>query len=699
MNTIGLIIIYVACVLTTLFFTYRSFENDTRIGRKISLFFALVAADCAMHVPVLIISKTFPASIIFSIQMIMEVWLFVVLYDLSLNINRKDENAKDKTAFLAMCGLAAVDTVLLILNPLKHWMFELETVNLEGLSLFTTIKHIPIVIHYAVLIIITASAIYSNLGRKKNDSVANDQNYNSICCIYIIIAVNAVMYMLFGYAGLDISPIIYCGCAIALYVIHGNMGNYILRMITRNDMLDRLGVMIIMFDEDGLLFDFSSKAAEILDFNEDYIGVLDENMFVDGRLGIDEEYLIDGTSVEFALMVGGKRLCYNFDFHSLTDERGHKIGNVYVLNDITDLQSMYSDIEEEMICNPITGMYDEEVLEVMLREYDSSEYMPVCVAVMDINGLSIVNDIMGVLEGDRMLKFCNEVLKTQLRIEDFTAVNGCETVIIMPGFRESQAIGMMNFVKEMINYQVDFPIFLSVEYGVAEKNDDATTLSDVLETARKAMRCKKLLNPYSSQSFIVSELNKHMDTLGISSPERRSRICKNAAMIAEKMNLSDENISETELLAALYDVGKLTLSDSILRKEGALTEKEWEDVKMMPLKGFYILNSNKDLNEISSYLLAQSERWDGSGYPNALSRGNIPIQARIVSLVAAYEAITVGTVYRAARSEEEAVEELLKCSGTQFDPAIVEIFVKIIEDKNVGAESEFIKKIFSEGIN
>ena len=166
------------------------------------------------------------------------------------------------------------------------------------------------------------------------------------------------------------------------------------------------------------------------------------------------------------------------------------------------------------------------------------------------------------------------------------------------------------------------------------------------------------------------------------------------------MNLSDENISEIELLAALYEIGKLTLSDSILCKKDALTDKEREDVRMIPLKGFYILNSNKALNKISSYLLAQRENWDGSGYPYGLSGEDIPIQSRIVSLVSAYELITNGTVYRSARSEEEAVDELLRCSGTQFDPDIVKIFINEIHNKEIiGAEREFIENMFPEGIN
>lgn len=700
MNTIGFIIIYVACVLTTLFFLCKSFENDTRIGKRISVMLALAAIDCAIYVIALIISTELPTSIIQSIQMSIGAWLFVILYDMSLNINLKYESSGEKIALIVMLVLVIGDAVLLVLNPMNQWMFEFRTVSMEGKLFFTMIKHVPIAIHYIILFFITAFAIYSTAERKKKDSVANAKKYDAVFYIYTIIAINALMYLLFSYVGPDISSIIYCGCAIILYLIHGNTGMYILRMFSRNDMLDRLGAMVVMFDADGFLFDFSSKAGEILNFNKDYIGVLDENMFVDGRLGMDADYLIDGTTVELMLMVENERRCYNFDFHRLTDDKGHKIGSIYVLHDITSLQNMYSDIEEEMICDPITGMYDEEVLEVKLREFDSPEYMPVCIAVMDINGLSIVNDMMGVSEGDRMLKFCNEVLKTQLRIEDFTAVSNCETVIIMPGFTEAQAMGRMSFVKEIISYQVDFPIFLSIEYGVAEKNNDSVMLADVLGAARNAMRCKKMLNPYSSHSFIVKELNEHVDVLGISSIERRKRICKNAVMVAEKMNLSDENISEIELLAALYEVGKLTLSDSILCKKDALTDKEREDVRMIPLKGFYILNSNKALNKISSYLLAQRENWDGSGYPYGLSGEDIPIQSRIVSLVSAYELITNGTVYSSARSEEEAVDELLRCSGTQFDPDIVKIFINEIHNKEIiGAEREFIENMFPEGIN
>jgi HD-GYP domain-containing protein (c-di-GMP phosphodiesterase class II) len=124
----------------------------------------------------------------------------------------------------------------------------------------------------------------------------------------------------------------------------------------------------------------------------------------------------------------------------------------------------------------------------------------------------------------------------------------------------------------------------------------------------------------------------------------------------------------------LHDIGKIGIDDRILNKPGKLSEEEWVIMKKHPEIGYRIAISLPELSSVAEYILTHHERWDGKGYPKGLIGEEIPLLSRILAVADAYDAITEERVYRKKRSREEALEEIMNHSGTQFDPAIVEIF-------------------------
>jgi HD-GYP domain-containing protein (c-di-GMP phosphodiesterase class II) len=125
----------------------------------------------------------------------------------------------------------------------------------------------------------------------------------------------------------------------------------------------------------------------------------------------------------------------------------------------------------------------------------------------------------------------------------------------------------------------------------------------------------------------------------------------------------------------VHDLGKLGIADEILRKEGALTEDEWRQMRRHPAIGAQILE-HAGMRDIAEWVGAHHERLDGKGYPSGLSGPDIPLEARILAVADAYEAMISDRIYRPAVSDEQARAELLRCSGTQFDPEIVEAFLR-----------------------
>ncbi len=157
------------------------------------------------------------------------------------------------------------------------------------------------------------------------------------------------------------------------------------------------------------------------------------------------------------------------------------------------------------------------------------------------------------------------------------------------------------------------------------------------------------------------------------------RVGELARMIAEMMGLSDEEVELIYVAGRLHDIGKLVLDDKELSKPGPLSVEEFERLKKHPLEGEALLAPYPSLNVILPAVSAHHERLDGKGYPRGLSGDEIPLMARIVTVADAYDAMTTDRAYRVASSHEDAMAELKRCSGSQFDGAVVDAFERALD--------------------
>ena len=157
-----------------------------------------------------------------------------------------------------------------------------------------------------------------------------------------------------------------------------------------------------------------------------------------------------------------------------------------------------------------------------------------------------------------------------------------------------------------------------------------------------------------------------------------SRLVRPAQAMAWELGLTREKVRRVGLAALLHDLGKFALPGTILQKPGPLSIEEWDLVRRHPDIGCRIIQRLGGLWEgVALIVAAHHERWDGRGYPRGLVREQIPLEARILAVVDAFDAMTTPRVYRASLSVEEAREELARCSGQQFDPRVVEVFLRI----------------------
>ncbi|SHJ59523.1 HDIG domain-containing protein [Geosporobacter subterraneus DSM 17957] len=145
------------------------------------------------------------------------------------------------------------------------------------------------------------------------------------------------------------------------------------------------------------------------------------------------------------------------------------------------------------------------------------------------------------------------------------------------------------------------------------------------------------------------------------------------------MNFGNEDIKDLVLAAKYHDIGKFAIPREVLFKPDRLNDSDWQIIRNHSSIGYYIASNTKMLNKVAKVILHHHERWDGKGYPAQLKAEEIPQGARMIAILDAYDAMVSERSYKKAISSYEALQEIKKCSGTQFDPNLVEQFIMILE--------------------
>ena len=175
-------------------------------------------------------------------------------------------------------------------------------------------------------------------------------------------------------------------------------------------------------------------------------------------------------------------------------------------------------------------------------------------------------------------------------------------------------------------------------------------------------------------------LTKALEYYDIYTRGHSERVAALSERLAKKLGLSKDKVKKVYWAALVHDIGKIYVSHSVLNKPSRLTDEEYEQIKMHPVKGYEMLKESSTLSDLALIVLYHHERCDGSGYPKGLKCDQIPLESRIIAVVDAFDAMTSARAYREPMSIDQAIVELLKNAGTQFDPEVVRAFVGMIEE-------------------
>ncbi|HEX4835333.1 MAG TPA: HD-GYP domain-containing protein [bacterium] len=181
----------------------------------------------------------------------------------------------------------------------------------------------------------------------------------------------------------------------------------------------------------------------------------------------------------------------------------------------------------------------------------------------------------------------------------------------------------------------------------------------------------------------VRSLANAVDARDMATADHSGRVAEYAVAIAKEMGLGDSECREVQVAGFLHDVGKIGIHDDILAKKGPLTDVEWNSMRRHPLLGYEILQPVAISEKIKLAVRHSHEWWDGSGYPDGLAGKQIPLAARVIAVADTFESFTTDRPYRPSGDPRQAVEEILRCAGTQFDPRVVRAFVRVWEKSGV----------------
>ena len=369
----------------------------------------------------------------------------------------------------------------------------------------------------------------------------------------------------------------------------------------------------------------------------------------------------------------------------------------------------------------LTGIANRETLLAVLTsevERAARHYKPLSVAFIDIDRFKPINDNYGHNSGDAVLRQVAGLVADSVRASDtFGRYGGEEFMLILPETLPEEAVGLAEELRALVMQEPlrianGETIKATISIGIAGGRGSELQLDMLVDRADAAMYAAKSLGrnrtylyrdldeeapvrraPISSerraQATAIGQWASDTATQALASvlapqPNHRGRpsdmIASLATGIGIEMGLPPEEIERIRIAALLHDLGKIAIPEEILDKPSTLSDAEWQAIGEHPRIGQVILEQASNLREAIPVVLHHHERFNGGGYPHGLRGSEIPLGARIVAVADAYHAMVHDRPYKSALSHEDALDELRRHGGTQFDPAVVDVFCTIYAD-------------------
>ena len=364
------------------------------------------------------------------------------------------------------------------------------------------------------------------------------------------------------------------------------------------------------------------------------------------------------------------------------DNDGNYMGFVAVSRDITEYKQREEEIKFLSYHDQLTGLYNRRYYEEELKRLDTKRNLPLSIIMGDVNGLKIINDSIGHVKGDELLKKVARAIQKGCRADDIIArLGGDEFVVLLPKTDNIQTEQIIERINELLIKEKVGTLDISVSFGYEVKKNEHEKIQDIFKAAEDQMYKYKQLNSTITRRNTIDLIMNALYEKNRREMQHSKRVGELCEAIALKLNFKEETVYNIKIAGLMHDIGKIGIDDGTLNKPDKLNAEEWIEMKKHPEIGQKILSAANEFSEIGDFIFEHQEKWDGTGYPRGLKGEEILLQARIIAVADSYDAMTSHRNYKKELSEEEAINEIKRCSGTQFDPTIAKVFVEKVLGK------------------
>ena len=355
--------------------------------------------------------------------------------------------------------------------------------------------------------------------------------------------------------------------------------------------------------------------------------------------------------------------------------------------------------------DPLTGLLNRRALEESLDtelERASHADRPVSVIVGDLDSFATVNERHGHAAGDSALQLvAGSCLKWKRRVDQAARIGGEEFALLLPETDERGAFIVAERLRRATHRTfADASIPVTISFGVASSPAHGIDAVSLLRAAERAMAAAKDLGSdrtviYSGevgrtleesgveadgqlQLATVIALAEALDIRDTGTGQHSHTVGRYSELMARELGFEEGHVERVRLAGVLHDIGKIGISDRVLSKPGPLDADEWQEMYTHPEIAARLL-SRPEFDDLRAWILAHHERLDGTGYPYGLRGDDIPVEARILAVADAYEAMTADRTFRPALGAEAARAELAAGAGSQFDRELVDAFLRALD--------------------
>lgn len=439
--------------------------------------------------------------------------------------------------------------------------------------------------------------------------------------------------------------------------------------------------LLLWLGPDGSVHDY--KAGNIPDLNIDLKSQIGRCIYDSGIPGIGDSFrknveLVQATgetmNIDFSLEASGITHYYEARLLPVLQDLV-----LIIIRDISQRKQL-----EEQLCylslnDALTGLSNRTRFSREMVALDTLPFQATGFILCDVDGLKFANDTLGHHAGDQLLTNTADILSASVPDCNLLArIGGDEFIIIFHSCsREALEDVCINIREKIIEYNnnnINLP--LSISMGFALREEEHLRIADLFKEADNNMYREKLHHRQSIRSNTIKIMTKALGERDFITQGHGQRMQRLVVMLANALDLPQQKQADLILLAQFHDIGKVGVPDHILFKPGVLDPQEQKEMRRHPEIGFRIAESSSDLLPISQWIFKHHEWWNGQGYPLGLEGRQIPLECRMLALADAYDAMTSDRPYRKAKSPDEAIQEIIQGSGSQFDPELVPVFIR-----------------------